>query len=100
MRAYSLQDQGLDTVEANQALGFDADLRDYGTGAEILVDLGIKKLRLLTNNPQKISALEGFGLELVERIAIEPVCNSRNLRYMKTKKEKMGHMLNFGENNQ
>jgi 3,4-dihydroxy 2-butanone 4-phosphate synthase/GTP cyclohydrolase II len=100
MRAYSLQDQGLDTVEANQALGFDADLRDYGTGAEILVDLGIKKLRLLTNNPQKISALEGFGLELVERIAIEPVCNSRNMRYMKTKKEKMGHMLSFGENNQ
>lgn len=97
MKAYSLQDQGLDTVEANQALGFDADLRDYGTGAEILVDLGIKKLRLLTNNPQKISGLEGFGLELVERISIQPVCNSRNVRYMKTKKEKMGHMLSFGD---
>lgn len=97
MKAYSLQDQGLDTVEANQALGFDADLRDYGTGAEILVDLGIKKLRLLTNNPQKISGLEGFGLELVERIPIQPVCNARNMKYMKTKKEKMGHMLSFGD---
>jgi 3,4-dihydroxy 2-butanone 4-phosphate synthase/GTP cyclohydrolase II len=100
MRAYSLQDQGMDTVEANQALGFDADLRDYGTGAEILVDLGIKKLRLLTNNPQKISGLEGFGLELVERISIQSVCNARNLKYMKTKKEKMGHMLSFGDDNQ
>jgi 3,4-dihydroxy 2-butanone 4-phosphate synthase/GTP cyclohydrolase II len=100
MRAYSLQDQGMDTVEANQALGFDADLRDYGTGAEILVDLGIKKLRLLTNNPQKISGLEGFGLELVERLSIQSVCNARNLKYMKTKKEKMGHMLSFGDDNQ
>lgn len=99
MRAYSLQDQGLDTVEANVALGFDPDLRDYGTGAEILVDLGIKKLRLLTNNPQKISGLEGFGLELVERIPIQPVSNSRNLKYMKTKKEKMGHILNFRDEN-
>jgi 3,4-dihydroxy 2-butanone 4-phosphate synthase/GTP cyclohydrolase II len=97
MRAYSLQDQGMDTVEANQALGFDADLRDYGTGAEILVDLGIKKLRLLTNNPKKISGIEGFGLELVERIPIQSICNSRNVKYMKTKKEKMGHMLSFGE---
>lgn len=97
MKAYSLQDQGLDTVEANQALGFDADLRDYGTGAEILVDLGIRKLRLLTNNPQKISGLEGFGLELVERIPIQPVCNARNMKYMKTKKEKLGHMLSFGD---
>ncbi|MCX6276856.1 MAG: bifunctional 3,4-dihydroxy-2-butanone-4-phosphate synthase/GTP cyclohydrolase II [Bacteroidetes bacterium] len=97
MRAYSLQDQGMDTVEANQALGFDADLRDYGTGAEILVDLGIKKLRLLTNNPQKISGLEGFGLELIERIPIQSVCNSRNVKYMKTKKEKMGHILYFAE---
>jgi 3,4-dihydroxy 2-butanone 4-phosphate synthase / GTP cyclohydrolase II len=95
MRAYSLQDQGMDTVEANMALGFDADLRDYGTGAEILVDLGIKKLRLLTNNPQKISGLEGFGLELVERIPIQTLSNSKNIRYMKTKKEKMGHILNF-----
>ena len=95
MRAYSLQDKGMDTVEANNALGFDADLRDYGTGAEILVDLGIKKLRLLTNNPQKISGIEGFGLELIERIPIQTTCNSRNIRYMKTKKEKLGHLLTF-----
>jgi 3,4-dihydroxy 2-butanone 4-phosphate synthase/GTP cyclohydrolase II len=97
MRAYSLQDKGMDTVEANKALGFDADLRDYGTGAEILVDLGIKKLRLLTNNPQKISGIEGFGLELIERIPIQTTSNSKNIRYMKTKKEKMGHILNFAE---
>lgn len=97
MRAYSLQDQGMDTVEANLALGFDADLRDYGTGAEILVDLGIKKLRLLTNNPQKISGIEGFGLEIVERVPIQIQGNSRNIRYLKTKKEKMGHLLSFGE---
>jgi 3,4-dihydroxy 2-butanone 4-phosphate synthase/GTP cyclohydrolase II len=98
MKAYSLQDQGLDTVEANLALGFDADLRDYGTGAEILVDLGIRKLRLLTNNPKKISGIEGFGLEITERIPIQISCNTRNMKYMKTKKEKMGHMLSFGEN--
>ncbi len=97
MKAYSLQDQGLDTVEANLALGFDADLRDYGTGAEILVDLGIRKLRLLTNNPKKISGIEGFGLEITERIPIQISCNTRNMKYMKTKKEKMGHMLSFGE---
>jgi 3,4-dihydroxy 2-butanone 4-phosphate synthase/GTP cyclohydrolase II len=97
MRAYVLQDQGMDTVEANNALGFDADLRDYGTGAEILVDLGIKKLRLLTNNPKKISGLEGFGLEIVERIPIEIGRNARNIRYLKTKKEKMGHLMTFSE---
>ncbi|HNY01730.1 MAG TPA: GTP cyclohydrolase II, partial [Bacteroidales bacterium] len=97
MRAYSLQDQGMDTVEANNALGFEADLRDYGTGAEILVDLGIKKLRLLTNNPKKISGIEGFGLELVERVPIQTRSNDRNIRYMKTKKEKMGHILDFSD---
>jgi 3,4-dihydroxy 2-butanone 4-phosphate synthase / GTP cyclohydrolase II len=95
MKAYSLQDEGMDTVEANHALGFPADLRDYGTGAEILADLGIKKIRLLTNNPKKISGIEGFGLEIVERIPIQMHSNSRNLKYLKTKKEKMGHILNF-----
>ncbi|MEI7980591.1 MAG: bifunctional 3,4-dihydroxy-2-butanone-4-phosphate synthase/GTP cyclohydrolase II [Bacteroidota bacterium] len=97
MKAYVLQDQGMDTVEANNALGFDADLRDYGTGAEILVDLGIKRLKLLTNNPKKISGLEGFGLEIVERVPIEIGRNARNIRYLKTKKEKMGHIMTFGE---
>jgi 3,4-dihydroxy 2-butanone 4-phosphate synthase/GTP cyclohydrolase II len=72
-------------------------LRDYGTGAEILVDLGIKKLRLLTNNPQKISGLEGFGLELVERVPIEISCNPKNKRYLRTKKEKLGHILNIND---
>ncbi len=95
MKAYSLQDKGMDTVEANQALGFEADLRDYGTGAEILADLGIKKLRLLTNNPKKISGIEGFGLEIVERVPIQIMHNKRNLKYLKTKKEKMGHILTF-----
>jgi 3,4-dihydroxy 2-butanone 4-phosphate synthase / GTP cyclohydrolase II len=95
MKAYSLQDEGMDTVEANHALGFPADLRDYGNGAEILADLGIKKIRLLTNNPKKISGIEGFGLEIVERIPIQMHSNSRNLKYLKTKKEKLGHMLNF-----
>ncbi|MEI6886113.1 MAG: bifunctional 3,4-dihydroxy-2-butanone-4-phosphate synthase/GTP cyclohydrolase II [Bacteroidota bacterium] len=93
MKAYSLQDQGMDTVEANKALGFAADLRDYGTGAEILADLGIKKIRLLTNNPKKLSGIHGFGLEIVERIPIQIIKHSRNLKYLRTKKEKMGHML-------
>ena len=97
IKAYSLQDQGMDTVEANHALGFPADLRDYGQGAEILVNLGVKKLRLLTNNPKKISGIEGFGLEISERLPIQTSHNDRNIRYLKTKKEKLGHMLNFGE---
>jgi len=95
MKAYSLQDQGMDTVEANRALGFEPDLRDYGTGAEILADLGARQLRLLTNNPKKISGIEGFGLEIVERIPIQIMNHTRNLKYLKTKKEKMGHMLTF-----
>ena len=99
LKAYSLQDDGLDTVEANNALGFAADLRDYGTGAEILADLGIKKIRLLTNNPKKVSGIEGFGLEIVERIPIEMPSNANNLRYLTTKKVKMGHFLDFNENN-
>ena len=93
MRAYNLQDKGLDTVEANEALGFPADLRDYGIGAQILVDLGVKKIRLLTNNPRKIIGLEGYGLEIVERLPLRIPENPNNEYYIKTKKEKLGHIL-------
>jgi len=95
IKAYNLQDQGLDTVEANEALGHKADLRDYGIGAQILVDLGISKIRLLTNNPRKIVGLEGYGLQVVERVALEIEPNPANYRYLKTKKEKLGHNLNI-----
>ncbi len=95
LKAYNLQDQGLDTVEANLELGFKPDLRDYGVGAQMLVDLGVRKMRLLTNNPKKIVGLESYGLEVVERIPIEAVPDEHNSLYLKTKKEKLGHYLSL-----
>lgn len=92
--AYSIQEKGKDTVEANEALGFKADLRDYGIGAQILKDLGISKIRLLTNNPKKIVGLKGYDLEIVERVPIEIPANEKNRNYLKTKKEKLGHLFN------
>jgi 3,4-dihydroxy 2-butanone 4-phosphate synthase/GTP cyclohydrolase II len=93
LMAYQLQDQGKDTVEANEALGFKADQRDYGIGAQILVELGVKKMRILTNNPRKFVGLEGYGLEIVGRLPIEIPASDANRRYLKTKKEKLGHIL-------
>ncbi|CAK7066771.1 MAG: Riboflavin biosynthesis protein RibBA [Desulfovibrio sp.] len=97
LQAYALQDQGLDTVEANQKLGFRADLRDYGTGAQILVSLGVKKMRLMTNNPKKIVGLAGYGLEIVDRVPLELGLSKHNEKYMHTKKEKMGHILHLDD---
>jgi 3,4-dihydroxy 2-butanone 4-phosphate synthase / GTP cyclohydrolase II len=96
LKAYKLQEEGKDTVEANEALGFKADLRDYGLGAQILHDLGIRKMRLMTNNPRKVVGLESFGLEIVDRVPIEIPSNVKNAHYLQTKRSKLGHLLNLG----
>ncbi len=93
LRSYELQDKGLDTVEANIKLGFKPDLRDYGIGAQMLVDLGVRKMKLMTNNPKKIVGLEGYGLKVVERVPIEITPHEKNIVYLKTKKKKLGHIL-------
>lgn len=97
IKAYALQDEGMDTVEANIALGFPEDMRDYGIGAQILSDLGAKKIKLMTNNPKKLSGITGYGIDMVERVPIQMNHNEKNQYYLKTKKEKMGHMINFKE---
>lgn len=99
IKAYHLQDQGYDTVEANVKLGFPPDMRDYGIGAQILVALGVSKMKLMTNNPKKMVGLQGYGLEVTERVPIETGACEINLEYLKTKKEKMGHMLHFEDEN-
>ncbi len=93
LKTYELQEKGLDTVEANKAIGFPPDIRDYGIGAQILLDLGLKKIRLLTNNPAKIVGLEGYGIKIVERVPLEVEPNNENFEYLKIKKEKLGHLL-------
>jgi 3,4-dihydroxy 2-butanone 4-phosphate synthase/GTP cyclohydrolase II len=96
LRAYALQEQGLDTVQANERLGFKADHREYGIGAQILFDLGVRRMRLLTNNPTKYRAMAGYGLEIVERVPLETEPNSSNPGYLRTKAEKLGHLLHLG----
>ncbi len=96
LKAYMLQDKGQDTVQANESLGFKPDLRDYGVGAQILADLGLSSVRIITNNPRKIVGLEGYGLSVTGRVAMPPACNSHNMKYLLTKKEKMGHWFEIG----
>jgi 3,4-dihydroxy 2-butanone 4-phosphate synthase/GTP cyclohydrolase II len=93
IHAYKLQEEGLDTVEANAKLGFASDLRDYGIGAQILYDLGVRKFRFLTNNPKKVVGLEGYGIQMVEQVPIRSAPNPHNAKYLETKKLKMGHLL-------
>jgi 3,4-dihydroxy 2-butanone 4-phosphate synthase/GTP cyclohydrolase II len=93
LKAYALQDEGLDTVEANERLGFAADQREYGIGAQILYDLGVRQVRLMTNNPRKRAGLEGYGLRVVERVPLRPEANDVNRRYLETKRDKLGHLL-------
>jgi 3,4-dihydroxy 2-butanone 4-phosphate synthase/GTP cyclohydrolase II len=100
LKAYELQDKGKDTVEANEELGYKADLRDYGIGAQILRDLGLSSIRLITNNPRKIVGLEGYGLKVTQRIPLEIIPNKHNIRYLKTKSKKLGHILNFKGRNE
>jgi 3,4-dihydroxy 2-butanone 4-phosphate synthase/GTP cyclohydrolase II len=95
LKAYVLQEKGMDTVEANIALGFPPDLRNYGVGAQILKDLGVRRMRLMTNNPKKIVGLSGYGIKVVERVPIQVKYSKESEGYMKTKKEKMGHLLNI-----
>ena len=100
LKAYHLQENGKDTVEANEALGFKADMREYGIGAQILADLGLHRIRLMTNNPRKIIGLQGYGIEVVERVPIETKPQKENLEYLKTKAQKLGHLLSFPSNEQ
>ncbi|MDY6893320.1 MAG: bifunctional 3,4-dihydroxy-2-butanone-4-phosphate synthase/GTP cyclohydrolase II [Chloroflexota bacterium] len=97
IRAYALQDQGMDTVEANEALGFESDIRDYGIGAQILADLGVRNLKLLTNNPKKVIGLEGYGIQVVETVPIVTKPNPLNVKYLETKRKKMGHLLQLDQ---
>ena len=93
IHAYKLQEEGMDTVQANEHLGYPPDLREYGTGAQILADLGVRKIRLLTNNPRKVVGLDGYGMEIVERVPIRSISNPHNAGYLSTKKKKLGHLL-------